>query len=63
MMGSFPRNCEIVEEKDEPNTSRPHQTLHQVRAQDMERKPPILKKGSNRTLEDDINKLFEAIDL
>ncbi|CAI9778937.1 unnamed protein product [Fraxinus pennsylvanica] len=62
-MGSVPRNCEIVEEKEEPNTFRHHQTLHQVRAQDIERKPPILKKGSNKTLEDDINKLFEAIDL
>ncbi|KAL2485300.1 Serine/threonine-protein kinase KIPK [Abeliophyllum distichum] len=62
-MGSFRRNCEIVEEKDELNTVRHHQTFSQIRAQDKERKPPIHKKGSNKTLEDDINKLFEAIDL
>ncbi|CAI9762134.1 unnamed protein product [Fraxinus pennsylvanica] len=62
-MGSFSHNCEIVEAKDEPNTMLQHQKFRQVTAQDAERKPPILKKGSNKTLEDDINKLFEAIDL
>ncbi|KAL6585458.1 hypothetical protein OROMI_002102 [Orobanche minor] len=63
-MGSFRENCEIIEAEDEQSTSRlrPH-TLRQVRSHDQEQKPPFPKKEYNRTLEDDINKLFEAVNL
>ncbi|XP_075509187.1 serine/threonine-protein kinase KIPK1-like [Primulina tabacum] len=53
-MGSFGRSCEIVEVKDDPNLVPRHHR---------EPKPPILKKGSSKGLEDDINKLFEAVNL
>ncbi|KZV28442.1 KCBP-interacting protein kinase isoform 1 [Dorcoceras hygrometricum] len=53
-MGSFGRSCEIVEVKDDPNL---------IWRQNREQKPPILKKGSSKRLEDDINKLFEAVNL
>ncbi|KAK6126317.1 hypothetical protein DH2020_039962 [Rehmannia glutinosa] len=59
-MGSFRVNCEITEEKEEQSTSRRPQTFRLNRDQ---QKPPILKKGYNKTLEDDINKLFEAVNL
>ncbi|KAL7092211.1 hypothetical protein ACP275_12G151700 [Erythranthe tilingii] len=62
-MGSFRGNCEIIEAKDEQSTAQRTQTLRQLRTYEREQKPPILKKGSNKTLEDDINKLFEAVNL
>lgn len=62
-MGSFRGNCEIIEAKDEQSTTQRPQTLRQLRAHGREQKPPIVKKGSNKTLEDDINKLFEAVNL
>lgn len=58
-MGSFRGNCEIIEVKDEHSTARKPQS----RAQDRDKKPPMIRKGMNRTLEDDINKLFEAVNL
>ncbi|PIN16823.1 putative serine/threonine protein kinase [Handroanthus impetiginosus] len=62
-MGSFRGNRELLEAKDERSTIGRSQTVRQIRAQDREQKPPIVKKGSNKTLEDDINKLFEAVNL
>ncbi|KAH6762219.1 KCBP-interacting protein kinase [Perilla frutescens var. hirtella] len=62
-MGSSRGNCEIVEAKNKFSTSKKPQTLCQVRAQDREQRPPVLKKGYSRCLEDDINKLFEAVNL
>ncbi|KAK4432542.1 Serine/threonine-protein kinase KIPK2 [Sesamum alatum] len=62
-MGSFRGNCEILEVGDEQSTSRWPQASKQVRGQDREQKPPIRKKGSTNYLEDDINKLFEAVNL
>ncbi|KAL0344771.1 UNVERIFIED_CONTAM: Serine/threonine-protein kinase KIPK2 [Sesamum radiatum] len=62
-MGSFRGNCEILEVEDEQSTTRWPQASRQVRGQDREQKPPIRKKGSNNYLEDDINKLFEAVNL
>ncbi|PQP97992.1 serine/threonine-protein kinase D6PKL1 [Prunus yedoensis var. nudiflora] len=47
-MGSFTGTSEIVEATDELTTDR---------------KPPVLKLGYKDSLEDDINKLFEAINL
>lgn len=58
-MGSFLGDCEIIEVKDEHSASRKPQS----RAQDRDKKPPMIRKGMNRTLEDDINKLFEAVNL
>ncbi|KAL0333457.1 UNVERIFIED_CONTAM: hypothetical protein Sangu_1501900 [Sesamum angustifolium] len=62
-MGSFCGNCEILEVEDEQSTTRWQQASRQVRGPDEEQKPPIRKKGSNNYLEDDINKLFEAVNL
>ncbi|KAI3471841.1 hypothetical protein Pfo_028494 [Paulownia fortunei] len=62
-MGSSRGNCEIIEAKDELSTIRRPQTFRQARAQDREQRPPILKKAHNKCLEDDINKLFEAVNL
>ncbi|KAK4392087.1 Serine/threonine-protein kinase KIPK2 [Sesamum angolense] len=62
-MGSFRGNCEILEVEDEQSTTRWQQASRQVRGPDGEQKPPIRKKGSNNYLEDDINKLFEAVNL
>ncbi|CAK9159573.1 unnamed protein product [Ilex paraguariensis] len=62
-MGSFPGNCEIVESKEERSSVEQSEGIHQLRAHDKERRPPVPKKGSSSSLEDDINKLFEAISL
>ncbi|XP_011077889.1 serine/threonine-protein kinase D6PKL1 [Sesamum indicum] len=62
-MGSFHGNCEILEVEDEQSRARWPQASQQVRGQDGEQKPPIWKKGSNNYLEDDINRLFEAVNL
>ncbi|KAK4481166.1 hypothetical protein RD792_012047 [Penstemon davidsonii] len=61
-MGST-QNCEIIEVNDEPTTT--YQNFHQVRAQERDKRPPpIQKKGPNMSLMgDDINKLFESINL
>lgn len=53
-MGSYSGTCEIVESKEELNSIQ--HSYH-------ERKPPLLKQGRSSSLEDDINKLFEAINL
>ncbi|KAG8376685.1 hypothetical protein BUALT_Bualt09G0089600 [Buddleja alternifolia] len=63
VMGSSRGNCEIVEVNDEPSTIKRPQTFRQVRGQDREQRPPILKKGPNKSLLDDINKLFESVNL
>ncbi|XP_073317570.1 serine/threonine-protein kinase D6PKL1-like isoform X2 [Primulina huaijiensis] len=54
-MGSFRGKCEIVELKD--------RTVRHVRGQDREQKLPITKNGSNKPLNGDIDKLFEAVNL
>ncbi|XP_075489983.1 serine/threonine-protein kinase D6PKL1-like isoform X1 [Primulina tabacum] len=54
-MGSFRGKCEIVELKD--------RTVRHVRAQDREQKLLMTKNGSNKPLNDDIDKLFEAVNL
>ncbi|KAH6797598.1 hypothetical protein C2S52_022152 [Perilla frutescens var. hirtella] len=62
-MGSFRGKCEIIEVKDEHSAARRPQSFRQSRVQDRDQKPPNIKKGLNKTLEDDINKLFEAVNL
>ncbi|KAK4419346.1 Serine/threonine-protein kinase KIPK2 [Sesamum alatum] len=62
-MGSLRGNCEIVEAKYEAGTVRRPQTFRQVRAQDREQRPPGMKKTHNKALENDINRLFEAVNL
>ncbi|XP_073149909.1 serine/threonine-protein kinase D6PKL1 [Henckelia pumila] len=54
-MGSIRGKCEIVELKD--------QTVRHVRAHDREQKLPITKNGLSKPLKDDIDKLFEAVNL
>ncbi|KAG9152208.1 hypothetical protein Leryth_016395 [Lithospermum erythrorhizon] len=60
-MSSYKGTCEIIESKDELGSFQNSSRFRPTRMQD--RMPPLLKKGTNRTLENDINKLFEAIDL
>ncbi|KAL0309562.1 UNVERIFIED_CONTAM: Serine/threonine-protein kinase KIPK2 [Sesamum radiatum] len=62
-MGSSRGNCEIVEVKYEASTVQRPQTFRHVRAQDREQRPPVMKKTHNKALENDINKLFEAVNL
>ncbi|KAL8039678.1 hypothetical protein ABFX02_10G051800 [Erythranthe guttata] len=63
-MASSRGNCEIVEAKDDhPSTINRPQSVRQLRTHDREQKPPILKKPHNKSLEDDINKLFESVNL
>ncbi|KAL1566064.1 serine/threonine-protein kinase D6PKL1-like [Salvia divinorum] len=59
-MGSFRGNCEIMEVKDERGVTRQPQSFRQSKR---DQKPPMVKKGMNKTLEDDINKLFEGVNL
>lgn len=66
-MGSFTGTSEIVEATDELTTGqfshgigRPNSGFSRG---DRDRKPPVLKLGYKDSLEDDINKLFEAINL
>ncbi|KAL3532066.1 hypothetical protein ACH5RR_005587 [Cinchona calisaya] len=57
-MGSFNRSCEIVKSTEEMSSiNHP-----QARRHDRERLPPV-KKGSSKVLEDDINRLFEGINI
>lgn len=58
-MGSLYGTHEIVELKDEPNLSDHSKPYHHTNVNDKEKKP----QGGNRYLEDDINKLFEAINV
>ncbi|KAJ9559090.1 hypothetical protein OSB04_013704 [Centaurea solstitialis] len=58
-MGSFYGTHEIVELRDEPKLSDYSKPYHQARANDKEKRP----EGCSRYLEDDINKLFEAINV
>ncbi|XP_009771978.1 serine/threonine-protein kinase KIPK2 [Nicotiana tabacum] len=58
MMGSFRGNCEIVESKDEHSKK-----FHQALEPDRKQKPPLVRKGASKFLENDINQLFEAINV
>uniref|UniRef100_A0A5B6ZXM3 non-specific serine/threonine protein kinase n=1 Tax=Davidia involucrata TaxID=16924 RepID=A0A5B6ZXM3_DAVIN len=62
-MGSFSGTCEIVELKEEQNLVECSKGIHQPGADDKEWKPALLKPKSDNSLEDEINKLFEAINL
>lgn len=62
-MGSFSGTCEIVEAKDELNSIEYSKSIHQPIAQNKGQKHPFLKLGPDNSLQDDINKLFEAINL
>ncbi|XP_075510028.1 serine/threonine-protein kinase D6PKL2-like [Primulina tabacum] len=63
-MDSFRGNCEIVKAKDEPSTTLQPRTFHHVsRTWDREQKPPLMNKGYKKSLEDDIEKLFEAVNI
>ncbi|KAL1541371.1 serine/threonine-protein kinase D6PKL2-like [Salvia divinorum] len=59
-MDSFRGNREIMEVEDEDSATRKPQPFRQS---NRDQKPPIIRKGPNKTLEDDINKLFEAVNL
>ncbi|KAJ9537152.1 hypothetical protein OSB04_029885 [Centaurea solstitialis] len=58
-MGSHYGNCEIVELEDEPKSSDCSKKNHQERLNDKGKKP----QGCSKSIEDDINKLFEAINV
>lgn len=61
MMGSFSGTCEITEVKDEPDSPQNYKRFQQSLAHEKDPKLPMLKLGSDCSLEDDINKLFDAI--
>ncbi|KAK4377748.1 hypothetical protein RND71_004044 [Anisodus tanguticus] len=54
-MGSFRGNCEIVEAKDEVKLFE--------RSQNFRQKPPLVRKGGGKFVGDDINQLFESINV
>ncbi|KAF5953994.1 hypothetical protein HYC85_006850 [Camellia sinensis] len=60
MMGSSSGTCEIIEAKDELNSVQSPKDIHQIIAHGTGQKSQL---GSDHSLEDDINKLFEAINL
>lgn len=66
-MGSFPGTCEIVESSEDPTMAQVSRGIYRpksgVKVEDKVRKPPILKQGHSSSLEDDLNQLFEAINL
>ncbi|XP_030493852.2 serine/threonine-protein kinase D6PKL1 [Cannabis sativa] len=66
-MGSFPGNSEIVEAEEEPSSSQhtkgSYLSNSGYSARDKDLKLPVLKFGYKDSLEDDINKLFDAINL
>ncbi|XP_015901964.3 serine/threonine-protein kinase KIPK2 [Ziziphus jujuba] len=66
-MGSFPDTSEIVEAPKEVNSGQCSREVYRshlgLSAGDKERKLSLLKLGYKDSLEDDINKLFEAINI
>ncbi|VFQ59326.1 unnamed protein product [Cuscuta campestris] len=63
-MKSFIYNSEIVEAKDELNPVLPNEKFGNARSAERDGwKPPVMKKPANKYLDDDINQLFEAINL
>ncbi|XAR64651.1 Non-specific serine/threonine protein kinase [Bertholletia excelsa] len=62
-MGSFSGTCEITEDRDELNSFQNSKGIHPAVGNDKGHPPPLLKLRSDSSLEDDINKLFEAINI
>lgn len=62
-MGSYTGSCEIIEAKDELVFFQRSERFGQVRESGRNQKPPLVRKGPNKFLEDDINHLFKSIDL
>ncbi|KAL3357189.1 hypothetical protein AABB24_017732 [Solanum stoloniferum] len=63
-MGSFRGNCEIVESKDEAELFQHSRRFNQVLEPDRkQQKPPLARKGAGKYLGDDINQLFESINV
>ncbi|KAI3985100.1 hypothetical protein MKX01_027186 [Papaver californicum] len=67
MMGSLSGACEIVESKDELDFGQRYKGINLLpsgsRIDEKAGKLPMLKTGCNYALEDDLNQLFEAINL
>ncbi|KAJ7976085.1 serine/threonine-protein kinase KIPK-like [Quillaja saponaria] len=66
-MGSFSATCEIVEAREELDISQQsgasYQQNYGMSVNDTIQKPPVLKLGFKDALEDDINQLFDSINL
>lgn len=62
-MASFTGSCEIVESNEDMSSNQRSHTFSHVRTHHRERQPPVAKKQSYKSLEDDINKLFEGINI
>lgn len=62
-MGSFYGTGEIVELDEEQNSSQNLQGIHQHNAHGKAKKPSMMKQGRISPIEDDINKLFEGINI
>ncbi|XP_052175917.1 serine/threonine-protein kinase KIPK1-like [Diospyros lotus] len=63
LMGSFYGTCEIIEASEELNSVKNSKGIHQTVSYDKGRVSPLLKLGSDKSIEDDINKLFEALSI
>lgn len=61
-MESFTRNCEIVESNEDMRFIQ-SKRFTKVRTHHKEWQPPVPRKESYKPLEDDINKLFEGINI
>lgn len=62
-MGSFYGTGEIVELEEEQNSSQKFQGINQTNAHGKAKKPSMMKQGRISPIEDDINKLFEGINI
>ncbi|CAN4118840.1 unnamed protein product [Withania somnifera] len=62
-MGSIRGNCEIVEAKDEVELFQRSRKFNQVLEPDRKQKPPLVRKGAGKYVGDDINQLFESINV
>ncbi|KAK1389606.1 Serine/threonine-protein kinase KIPK1 [Heracleum sosnowskyi] len=62
-MSSFYGTGEIVELDEEQHSSPNFQGIHQINAHGKAKKPSMMKQGRISPIEDDINKLFEGINI
>ncbi|KAL6998090.1 hypothetical protein U1Q18_008217, partial [Sarracenia purpurea var. burkii] len=63
MMGSFSGICEIIEAKEEHNSVKTSKGSHRKVPHNKSQNSLVLKLGSDNSVEDHINKLFESINI
>ncbi|CAH9063818.1 unnamed protein product [Cuscuta europaea] len=62
-MGSLKFNSEIVESREELRSVMPSEKFHSARTAERDWKPQVMKRLSNKYIEDDINQLFAGINI